>query len=168
MTKEELFRAVGEVREDQITEAETVKKANRPWRRYGALAACLALAVAGAFALERLEDARKWTELQESFQTADTVHPESAPDAGGGEDEDRWGALVMPFNPFNPEEAPVDGADYWSGIGKRPASNYSIGVEIAELQGGDAENEASKRNEGTSEDQAGVSSSAEPASWKYH
>ena len=28
MTKEELFRAVGEVREDQITEAETVKKAN--------------------------------------------------------------------------------------------------------------------------------------------
>ena len=90
MTKEELFRAVGEVREDQITEAETVKKANRPWRRYGALAACLALAVAGAFALERLEDARKWTELQESFQTADTVHPESAPDAGGGEDERHW------------------------------------------------------------------------------
>ena len=33
MTKEELFRAVGEVREDQITEAETVKKASRPWRR---------------------------------------------------------------------------------------------------------------------------------------
>ena len=43
MTKEELFRAVGEVREDQITEAETVKKASRPWRRYGTLAACLAL-----------------------------------------------------------------------------------------------------------------------------
>lgn len=160
MTKEELFRAVGEVREDQITEAETVKKASRPWRRYGTLAACLALVLAGAFALERLEGARKWAELQESFQTADTVHPETAPEDGGGEDEDRWGALVMPFNPFNPEEAPVDGADYWSGIGKRPASNYSIGVEIAELQGGDAENEASKRNEGTSEDQAGVSSSA--------
>ena len=89
MTKEELFRAVGEVREDQITEAETVKKASRPWRRYGTLAACLALVLAGAFALERLEGARKWAELQESFQTADTVHPETAPEDGGGEDEDQ-------------------------------------------------------------------------------
>ena len=31
MTREELFRAVGEVREDQLTEAETKKAA--PWRR---------------------------------------------------------------------------------------------------------------------------------------
>ena len=158
MTKEELFRAVGEVREDQITEAETVKKANRPWRRYGTLAACLALVLAGAFALERLEGARKWAKLQESFQTADTVHPESAPDAGGGEDEDQGGLKVVPFHPE--DNAGLDGAEYWSGDGKRPASNYSVNVEIAELQGGDAENEASKRNEGVSADQAGVGSSA--------
>ena len=65
MTKEELFRAVGEVREDQITEAETVGRGNRPWRRYGAMAACLAVVLAGAFALERLEDARKWAAVEE-------------------------------------------------------------------------------------------------------
>lgn len=47
MTKEELFRAVGEVREDQITEAEDVRRQSRPWRRYGTLAACLALVLRG-------------------------------------------------------------------------------------------------------------------------
>ena len=136
MTKEELFRAVGEVREDQITDAERVKRQNRPWRRYEMLAACLALVLAGGFALEYLEDTRRWAELEGNFQTADC--PESAPDSGGG----------------------LDGADYWSGIGKRPASNYSIGVEIAELQGRDGENTASNRAEGDSADQAKVDSSA--------
>ena len=33
MTREELFRAVGEVREDQIEAAETVKRQTHPWRR---------------------------------------------------------------------------------------------------------------------------------------
>ena len=47
MTREELFRAVGEVREDQIAEAEHPGKQGRPWRRYGALAACLAVVLAG-------------------------------------------------------------------------------------------------------------------------
>ena len=124
MTKEELFRAVGEVREDQITDAERVKRQNRPWRRYEMLAACLALVLAGGFALEYLEDTRRWAELEGNFQTADC--PESAPDSGGG----------------------LDGAEYWDSAGKRPASNYSIGVEIAELQGRDGENTASNRAEG--------------------
>ena len=55
MTREELFRAVGEVREDQILgAAETPNKpASRRWRRYGALAACLAVVLAGAFGLNR-------------------------------------------------------------------------------------------------------------------
>ncbi len=136
MTKEELFRAVGEVREDQITDAERVKRQNRPWRRYGMLAACLALVLAGGFALEYLEDTRRWAELEGNFQTAD--HPESAPDSGGG----------------------LDGAEYWDSAGKRPASNYSTGVEIAELQGRDGENTASNRAEGDSADQAKVDSSA--------
>lgn len=114
MTKEELFRAVGEVREDQITEAERVKKESRPWRRYGTLAACLALVLAGAFALERLEGARKWAEIEESFQTTDEVYPESAPDAGGG----------------------MDGADYEPGGTACPAPCYSVNVEIGELSGG--------------------------------
>lgn len=114
MTKEELFRAVGEVREDQITEAENMKKQSRPWRRYGTLAACLAVVLAGAVSLGRLENARKWAEIEESFRTADAVYPESAPDAGGGADD-------------------PDGTEYWTEDGKRPTSNYSVHVEIGEL-----------------------------------
>ena len=55
MTREELFRAVGEVREDQIADA--AEKPNRTaprWRRYGALAACLAVVLAGVFGMSRL------------------------------------------------------------------------------------------------------------------
>ena len=48
MTREELFRAVGEVREDQIEAAGIVKNQVCPWRRLGALAACLALVVTAA------------------------------------------------------------------------------------------------------------------------
>lgn len=55
MTREELFRAVGEVREDQITDAaEKPNKTAARWRRYGALAACLAVVLAGAFGASRL------------------------------------------------------------------------------------------------------------------
>lgn len=57
MTREELFRAVGEVREDQIAEAE--KRRGRPWRRYAALAACLAVVVTAGFALDRLRPAEE-------------------------------------------------------------------------------------------------------------
>lgn len=54
MTREELFRAVGEVREDQIMDAaEKPNKTAIRWRRYGALAACLAVVLAGAFGLNR-------------------------------------------------------------------------------------------------------------------
>lgn len=41
MKREDLFRAVGEVREDQLLEAE--KKKPLPWRQYLAAAACLAV-----------------------------------------------------------------------------------------------------------------------------
>ena len=138
MTKEELFRAVGEVREDQITEAEDVRRQSRPWRRYGTLAACLALVLAGAFALERLEDARKWAEIEESFQTADGAYPEIAPDAdSGGEVGDRWTEKTdeLPSEESPESGAVLDGADYWPGSGKDPASNYSFNVEIGELEG---------------------------------
>lgn len=50
MTREELFRAVGEVREDQIAEHFT----RCPWKRYGALAACLVAVLAGVFGWNRL------------------------------------------------------------------------------------------------------------------
>ncbi|MCI9461149.1 MAG: hypothetical protein HFF93_04870 [Oscillibacter sp.] len=68
MTREELFRAVGEVREDQIEAAEIVKKQIHPWRRFGALAACLALVVTAAAAPELREaDHWKWTAIVKSF-----------------------------------------------------------------------------------------------------
>ena len=55
MTREELFHAVGEVREDQIMDAaEKPNKTAARWRRYGALAACLAVVLAGAFGASRL------------------------------------------------------------------------------------------------------------------
>lgn len=130
MTKEELFRAVGEVREDQITEAEELKKESRLWRRYGALAACLAVVLAGVFALERLEGARKWAALQENFQTADAA--ESAP-AGGG------------------DAGGLDGTDYEPGGTARPASHYSVNVEIGELSGGEQDNVAMDREKNRTE-----------------
>lgn len=148
MTKEELFRAVGEIREDQITDAETVKKQSRPWRRYGALAACLAVVLAAAFALERLEEAGKWAEIEESVDVL--ARPESAQDAGGAEQEQL------------PEEEPgagdlPDGADYRNSGDTRPASSYSVNVELGELWGA----EAAKRAEGDlAADRAGVSTSA--------
>lgn len=135
MTKEELFRAVGEVREDQVTEAEDMKKESRLWRRYGTLAACLALVLAGTFALKRLEGARKWAEIEENFQTADAGRPESAP-AGG-----------------------MDGADYRSENAARPASRYSVNMEIGEL----ADTGAEKKPD-SSEDRTEVSS-ASCAAW---
>ena len=55
MTREELFRAVGEVREDQIMDAaEKPNKTAIRWRRYGALAACLMVVLAGAIGVSRL------------------------------------------------------------------------------------------------------------------
>lgn len=127
MTKEELFRAVGEVREDQITEAESVRRQSRPWRRYGTLAACLALVL--AFALERLEDAQKWKAMEENFNPL--VQPESTPDTGGGEKAEDA--------PEEREDSDIwmdgmDGTKYWVAGEKRPASNYSVDVEIAEMQ----------------------------------
>lgn len=168
MTKEELFRAVGEVREDQIAEAEEMKQESRPWRRYGTMAACLALVLAGAFALWRLESEQKWAALEENFQFADS--PESAP-AGGGDTGGSWHAAIEPFHPgedsggeeegrwpllvvpFNPEEDSVgsDSESYWDSDGKRPGFHYSVNVEIGELVSAGAEKEpdaAGNRAEG--------------------
>lgn len=54
MTRENLFKAVGEARVEHILDADApaVKKAIH-WRRYAALAACLALVLAGSLALRR-------------------------------------------------------------------------------------------------------------------
>ena len=80
MTREELFRAVGEVREDQIAEAEHLKKQKHPWRRYGALAACLAVVLAGAFGFNQwLHTGRDLPAMETAEDTAGTGDAPAAP-----------------------------------------------------------------------------------------
>lgn len=107
MTREELYRAVGEVREDQIADAaEMPNKAAPRWRRYGALAACLAVVLAGAFCF------RQWLHTGHDVPAYDTSQ-ESA-DAGG---------------------EGLDGNDYSTDGPMVP--RYSVGAEIGEIQADD-------------------------------
>lgn len=131
MTREELFRAVGEVREDQIEAAEIVNKQIHPWRRFGALAACLALIVTVA-AAAGLGEADKWKAIVKSFDPAAEVE----------EDPDSWKPLVIPFNPADTDSGGeaaaggLDGTDYRTDNPNRPAHpDWSTGVEIGQLSG---------------------------------
>lgn len=133
MTREELFRAVGEVREDQVEAAEIVRKQIHPWRRFGALAACLALVVTVAAAPELREaDQWKWTAIVKSFN----------PGAEVSEDPDSWKPIVRPFNPGEADSGGetaaggLDGSDYWTDKSNRPTHpGCSTGVEIGQLSG---------------------------------
>lgn len=132
MTREELFRAVGEVREDQIQAAETVKKQVRPWRRFGALAACLAVIVTVAAAVPAIRGQPQWTSIIYGFN----------PGAAVDEDPDSWKAIVQPFNPVEADSGGgaaaggTDGSYYWT---DRPNHDthpdWSTGVEIGQLSG---------------------------------
>lgn len=131
MTREDFFRAVGEVREDQIEAAEIVKKQIHPWRRFAALAACLALIVT-VTAAAGLGEADKWKVIVRSF------HPSIEVD----EDPDTWPTLVLPFNPSDTDSGGgasaggLDGTDYWTDDPNGPARpDYSTGVEIGQLSG---------------------------------
>lgn len=131
MTREELFRAVGEVREDQIEAAEMVKKQIHPWRRFAALAACLALIVTVA-AASGVSETWKWTAIVKSFN----------PGAEVSEDPDDWKAIVRPFNPLAADSGGeaaaggLDGTDYRTDNPNRPTHpDYSTGVEIGQLSG---------------------------------
>ena len=131
MTREELFRAVGEVREDQIEAAEIVKKQIHPWRRFGALAACLVLIVTVA-AASGVSETWKWTAIVKSFN----------PGAEVEEDPDSWRVLIRPFNPWAADSGGeaaaggLDGTDYQTDNPNRPAHpDYSTDVEIGQLSG---------------------------------
>lgn len=131
MTREELFRAVGEVREDQIEAAEIVKRQTHPWRRFGALAACLALIVT-VTAAAGLGEADKWKAIVKSFN----------PDAEVEEDPDSWKTLIRPFNPWASDSGGeaaaggLDGTDYQTDNPNRPTHpDWSTGVEIGQLSG---------------------------------
>ena len=117
MTREELFRAVGEVREDQIEAAGVMKKQVRPWRRFGALAACLALVVTAAAVPLASRGQPNWTHLIYSFNPgAERGNAEGSADSGG--------------------TGNLDGSDYWTDGPNRPTHpDYSTGVEIGELSG---------------------------------
>lgn len=131
MTREELFRAVGEVREDQIEAAEIVKKQIHPWRRFGALAACLALIVT-VTAASGVSETWQWKAIVKSFNPAIEV----------GEDPDSWKAVVEPFHPGETDSGGgaaaggLDGSDYWTDKPNRPTHpDWSSGVEIGQLSG---------------------------------
>ena len=84
MKKEDLFRTIGSVEDQQILEAEAPKAHRRLWPRAAALAACLALIVAAAAALP-----------QRSDNTAST--DQGAADLDGSEDSvsgDRPGNMI--------------------------------------------------------------------------
>ena len=133
MTREELFRAVGEVREDQIEAAEIMKRQVRPWRRFGALAACLALVVTVTVAaVPEIGDQLQWTAIVKSFNPAVEVE----------EDPDSWKPIIRPFNPGEADSGGetaaggLDGSDYWTDNPNRPTHpDYSTGVEIGQLSG---------------------------------
>lgn len=112
MTREELFRAVGEAREDQLEEAEAMGRRSGFRRWGGSLAACLALAVIAAAALPWLRDQERWKGLAENFSPL--ITREEQLDSGG---ED------------------LDGSSYWTDGETRPGSNASRNVEIGELAG---------------------------------
>lgn len=131
MTREELFRAVGEVREDQIEAAEIVKKQIHPWRRFGALAACLALIVTVA-AAAGVRETWQWKAIVKSFN----------PGTETKEEPDSWHQLVVPFNPGAADSGGetaaggLDGTDYRTDNPNQPTHpDWSTGVEIGQLSG---------------------------------
>ena len=118
MTREELFRAVGEVREDQITDAaEKPNKTAPRWRRYGALAACLAVVLAGAFGFNR------WLHTGHDLPAYDAAQEESA-GAGDGLDgsEDSADGPLAPQYSVGAEIREIDGSG-WGGLFNGGASS---------------------------------------------
>lgn len=115
MKKEDFFRAVGEVREDQLAEAEA--RHPLPWRRYGALAACLAVVLAVVLAAGfTLRQRDRWYVLVKDFHpNISGGLPEAAVGADAGTDD--W-----------------DGNCYWPDASNPNAPLFlSEGVEIGEL-----------------------------------
>lgn len=122
MTREELFRAVGEVREDQITDAaETPKKTAPRWRRYGVLAACLAVVLAGAFGFDQwLHTGRDLPAYESSQESAD---------AGGGLDgsNDSADGPLAPQYSVGAEIGEIDGSGWrWDGLFNGAVSDSSL------------------------------------------
>lgn len=109
MTREELFRAVGEVREDQIAAAKTAEKRRLPWRRYAALAACLAVLLASGAVLNRM------------YHTGRDLPAAGQTEAGGTSDAGAY------------EESSQDGNDCSTSEDAAAQHFYSVNAEIGEF-----------------------------------
>ena len=119
MTREELFRAMGEVREDQIADA--AEKPNRTaprWRRYGALAACLAVVLAGAFGMSRLGI---------GGISDQEIAQESAQESAGESGLDETDGPLAPRYSVGAEIREIDGSDgTWAGPFNSAAADSSL------------------------------------------
>ena len=129
MTREELFRAVGEVREDQIAgAAEKPKQTALRWRRYGALAACLAVVLAGAFGFNR------WLHTGHDLPAYDAAQEESA-GAGDGLDgsEDSADGPLAPQYSVGAEIREIDGSG-WDGLSNGGMSSSDASLVWLDLE----------------------------------
>lgn len=117
MTREELFRAVGEVREDQVTEAETEKRQGSSWQRYGALAACLAVVLTAGIV---------WNQM---YHTGRDLPAAGQIETGGGGDAGAY------------EDSSLDGTEYSAPGDAAARPIYSMGAEFGEFR---SEGEAGK------------------------
>lgn len=116
MTKKDLFRAIGQVRDDQILEAAEKTAARPPRRRYLAAAACAAVVLAAALAVPSLRFSG--ASGSASSGAPGSAAPPSCSDAGAS------------------AGGGMDGDFYWvEGQEVSPAPNYSTGAEIGQLDG---------------------------------
>lgn len=120
MTKEELFTALGCVREDLVLEAEAGGRAKAPgWRRTAALAAALTVVVGGSLLA--------WKQMDHRVPIADYVASQSRTDGGPAGTDDTVGIDDIGIG------TSVDGSDY-SGADAPAQPIYSTGdVTVGEL-----------------------------------
>lgn len=109
MTREELFRAVGEIRENQVTEAAAAENQRIPWRKYGALAACFAVVLAAGIL---------WNQMYHTGR--------DLPAAGQIETAEAGDAVVY-------EDSSLDGTEYSVPEDAAAQLLYSTNVQWAEL-----------------------------------
>ena len=108
MTSKDLFRTVGEVREDQIVDADT--KRTTHWRRYLAAAACFALVLAAALTLPgRLGHTE--TDLGTGGMDSSEYSTAESADAKPARPEHSVGAEIGELDPFFAAEKPAQAAD---------------------------------------------------------
>ena len=110
MTSKDLFRAVGEVREDQIADADM--KRTTHWRRYLAAAACFALVLAAALTLPgRLGHRESADQGTGDIDGSEYSTAETAPESADAKPEYSVGAEIGELDPFFAAEKPAQAAD---------------------------------------------------------